>query len=122
MILTFRYKKKLRQSLIFYAKYKTATKCSLIACLLSMALSQSALAAEHQKLANMCFACHGEQGTNEFKTIPNLRWQNKDYLTQQLHAFKDGSRQDKTMSKVAQLLSDDDIQRLAEYFYAIEEK
>lgn len=99
-----------------------ATRGLVAAGVLAMTASPAAFSAEYQKLANACFACHGESGASEFKTIPNLRWQNKDYLVQQLQAFKNGSREDKTMSKVARLLSDDDINRLAEHFYTVEEK
>lgn len=94
----------------------------MLAGFLSVAVSPAATSAEYQKVANACYACHGKDGASEFKTIPNLRWQNKDYLVQQLQAFKNGSREDKTMSKVARLLSDDDINRLAEHFYTVEEK
>jgi len=82
----------------------------------------SAIAADYQDLANMCFACHGETGKSEFKNIPNLQWQNKDYLVLQLNAFKNGSRKDKTMTKVAQILSDKDIQQISEYFYSVKGK
>lgn len=94
----------------------------MVAGFLSLGLSTSVSSAEYQKIANACFACHGASGASEFNTIPNLRWQNKDYLVQQLQAFKNGTRKDKTMSKVARLLSDEDINHLAEHFYAAEEK
>lgn len=66
----------------------------------------------------MCMACHGIEGSNNFKTIPDLKWQNRDYLLEQLRSFKSGERQDITMTKVAQLLSEEDMNALAEYFYA----
>ncbi|WP_330925920.1 hypothetical protein [Candidatus Sororendozoicomonas aggregata] len=70
-----------------------------------------------QRLTNMCKACHGEEGVSNFTTIPDLRWQNKEYLTNQLTAFKSHDRFDITMSKVAALLSEEDIQAIANYFY-----
>ena len=85
-------------------------------------ITPSAMAADYQDIANMCFACHGETGKSEFKNIPNLQWQNKEYLVQQLNAFKNGTRKDKTMTKVAQLLSDQDIQQISAYFYSVKEK
>ncbi|KEQ18030.1 cytochrome C [Endozoicomonas numazuensis] len=73
---------------------------------------------KYEKLANMCSACHGQDGSNAFNTIPDLKWQNREYLISQLHAFKSGKRQDITMTKVAQLLSEEDMLRLADHFYA----
>ncbi|MGI9280743.1 MAG: c-type cytochrome [Endozoicomonas sp.] len=87
--------------------------------LLSSAVVTTAQASDkYEKLANMCRACHGQEGSNDFNTIPDLKWQNRDYLISQLHAFKSGKRQDITMTKVAQLLSEEDMLRLADYFYA----
>lgn len=72
---------------------------------------------EANKLLNMCKACHGESGMSRFEHIPNIGWQNSDYLLKQLRAFKTGNRQDPTMTKVAQLLSEADMQQMADYFY-----
>jgi|GEM_PF-728820 len=122
MVSAFRNLRIPRNCLFFRIKLTTATKSLVAGGVLAMTASPVAFSAEYQKLADACFACHGKNGVNEFKTIPDLRWQNKDYLVQQLQAFKSGSREDKTMSKVARLLSDDDINRLAEHFYTVEEK
>ena len=65
----------------------------------------------------MCMACHGESGRNGFRTIPDLQWQNKDYLVKQLKAFKSKERYNKTMTPVAKLLSDDEIEQIADYFH-----
>jgi len=64
----------------------------------------------------MCQACHGTLGLNEFPNIPNLKYQNRPYLVQQLQYYKDGTRQNATMSKVAALLSAEDINYLASFF------
>ncbi|KZK68204.1 cytochrome C [Shewanella baltica] len=77
---------------------------------------------EANKLLNMCKACHGESGMSRFEHIPNIGWQNSDYLLKQLRAFKAGNRQDPTMTKVAQLLSEADMQQMADYFYLGKDK
>ncbi|MFB2759830.1 cytochrome c [Shewanella xiamenensis] len=77
---------------------------------------------ESNKLLNMCKACHGESGMSRFEHIPNIGWQNSDYLLKQLRAFKAGTRQDPTMTKVAQLLSEADMQQMAEYYYLGKDK
>lgn len=87
------------------------------ASVLALVLTTAVQADEANKLLNMCKACHGESGMSRFEHIPNLGWQNADYLLKQLNAFKAGSRQDPTMSKVAQLLTEADVQRMADYFY-----
>ncbi|PMO42452.1 cytochrome C [Vibrio splendidus] len=87
--------------------------------LMLLFLSTVASAAEYQQLANMCIACHGSNNDTSFPSIPNLKWQNQVYLTEQLTDFKSGKREDKTMSKVAQLLSEEDIKKLAYYFYQL---
>jgi len=122
MVSAFRNRRVLRNCLYSRVKRTGLATGLVTAGLLTMGVSSTATAGEYQKLADACFACHGQNGDSQFENIPNLRWQNKDYLVQQLKAFKDGSRKDKTMSKVALLLSDDDINRLAEHFYTVKEK
>ncbi len=87
--------------------------------LMLLFLSTVAPAAEYQQLANMCIACHGSNNDTSFPSIPDLKWRNQVYLTEQLTDFKSGKREDKTMSKVAQLLSEEDIKKLANYFYQL---
>ena len=92
-----------------------------VALLLALEVSP-ARAEGANKLLNMCQACHGELGRNDYPNIPNLRWQNKAYLVKQLQAYKTGERRDKTMTRVAQLLADEDIQQMAEFFYIGQEQ
>ncbi|MBV7315086.1 cytochrome c [Shewanella sp. NIFS-20-20] len=72
--------------------------------------------AKYAHLLNMCVACHGIDGESKFTSIPNLKWQNSQYIVAQLQAFKSGQRNDITMSKVAKLLSEQDMQKMANYF------
>ncbi|GIU27540.1 cytochrome c [Shewanella hafniensis] len=89
---------------------------------LMLMLPAVANADEANKLLNMCKACHGESGVSRFEHIPNIGWQNSDYLLKQLRAFKAENRQDPTMTKVAQLLSEADMQLMADYFYLGKDK
>ncbi|PKG56654.1 MULTISPECIES: c-type cytochrome [unclassified Shewanella] len=77
---------------------------------------QQAQAQENQKLLNMCIACHGIDGSNNYGSIPNLKGQNAQYMIEQLKQFKSDQRQDKTMSKVAKLLTEEQMQFMAHYF------
>lgn len=90
----------------------------IIIVLFGFVFTPTADAQDYQRLENMCKACHGKTGVNGYTVIPDLKWQNNVYLVQQLTQFKNGQRKDMTMTKVAQLLSKDDIQQLAEYFYS----
>lgn len=74
-------------------------------------------AASDQDLLNMCQACHGNDGSSQFASIPNLKWQNQAYMVQQLEHFKSDQRQDKTMSKVAKLLTTEQMEAIASYFH-----
>ncbi|MCF1429681.1 MAG: cytochrome C [Shewanella sp.] len=71
---------------------------------------------DFQNLLNMCKACHGDTGESQFSSIPNLKYQNAEYLSAQLNAFKSGQRTNITMTKVAALLSEQDMQNMAKYF------
>ncbi|WP_179948399.1 c-type cytochrome [Shewanella psychrophila] len=91
----------------------------LLPCILS---SSVVIADPDARLLAMCQACHGSDGSNEFSSIPNLKWQNQQYMVQQLQQFKSGQRQDKTMTKVAILLSTEQMESMASYFSKGEEK
>jgi Cytochrome c. len=49
-------------------------------------------------------------------TFPKLAQQHSSYLVKQLHAFKDGSRNDPMMSAMALALTDEDITDISAYY------
>jgi cytochrome c553 len=63
-----------------------------------------------------CAACHGGDLMGK-AAAPRLAGQGEAYLASQLHAFRDGSRNEpaQVMTGVARSLSDGDIQALAHY-------
>jgi len=63
-----------------------------------------------------CTSCHGDNGNSLVAAFPKLAQQHASYLKQQLHAFKDGSRNDPMMSAVAQSLTDEDIADISAYY------
>jgi cytochrome c553 len=63
-----------------------------------------------------CASCHGENGNSLVTTFPKLAQQHPSYLQQQLHAFKDGKRNNPMMSAIASSLSDEDIADLSAYY------
>ncbi|MDO9048495.1 MAG: c-type cytochrome [Methylobacter sp.] len=70
-----------------------------------------------QKSAS-CTSCHGDNGNSMVATFPKLAQQHSSYLVRQLHAFKDGSRNDPMMSAMALPLTDEDITDISAYYAA----
>jgi cytochrome c553 len=66
--------------------------------------------------ARMCVGCHGPKGISRVMSYPSLAGKSPEYLAQQLHAFRDGSRENPMMSSIAQSMADEDIQALSHYF------
>lgn len=74
-------------------------------------------AAGKEKAAS-CGGCHGEDGNSLMPTAPKLAQQHASYLSKQLFAFKDGSRNDPVMSGMAMAVNDNDIADIAAYYAA----
>ena len=77
------------------------------------------IAAGKQRAA-VCFACHNANGISQIPGMPNLAGQDRGYLEQALHAYRDGQdRKNPTMNAMAQPLSDRDIANIAAYFNSL---
>jgi cytochrome c553 len=84
----------------------------------SVAVSSSADKAVGEKLymQNACIECHGPRGYSEDPDMfPKIAGLDRQYIIDQLLAFRSGSRQNVIMSPVASMLSEDDIQALAAF-------
>ena len=81
--------------------------------------SNPGLASQGQTKAAMCMGCHGGnmQGKGQF---PKLAGQQPQYLSKQLHDFKNNSRQAGSMNAVAQSLSEEDIKAMAAYLAGLQ--
>jgi len=66
-----------------------------------------------------CAACHGAAGISANPLWPNIAGQAAPYLVAQLHAFKDGTRQNPLMTSQAMMLSEQDMADLAVYFESL---
>ncbi len=86
-----------------------------------LAGSQVALAADGAALfkEKTCIACHGPDGKKPLLPVyPKLAGQNKEYMKQQMKDIKSGARangQTAAMKGIMHLVSDDDIEALADY-------
>lgn len=72
--------------------------------------------------AQMCQACHGNDGLSTVPDAPNIAGQVEGYLAAQLRAFRSGARKNEAMTLVASGLSDQDIDNLSAWFSSIEVK
>jgi cytochrome c553 len=100
-------------------------KKKLLAVSISLALTSASsilhaegnIAAGKEKAAS-CASCHGENGNSMVSTFPKLAQQHSSYLQKQLHAFKDGTRNDPMMSAMALALTDEDMADISAYYAA----
>ena len=91
---------------------------------------QSNLSAELQngkkKAKAICSACHGIDGQaaagGNSVIIPNITAQHKDYLIARLKAYKAGKIQHDQMTIIAGMLSEQDIENVAEWYSRIKVK
>ncbi|HEY1226155.1 MAG TPA: c-type cytochrome [Ramlibacter sp.] len=92
----------------------------LLALLLPAAvLAQSPESLQVRSLAATCATCHGTDGRAAAGTsMAGLAGQPREYLLQQLRAFREGSRPATVMHQIASGYSDAQLQQLAAYFAA----
>lgn len=68
-------------------------------------------------LAGNCAQCHGTDGhAAPGSTLPGLAGMPREYMLQQLRAFRDGSRPATVMHQIARGFSEPQLQALAGYF------
>jgi cytochrome c553 len=79
-------------------------------------LSTAAQAQTIEQKAQVCSACHGENGVPQVKEHPVIWGQQQGYLFIELRDFKTGARKNDLMSPIAQGLDFTDLMPLAQYF------
>jgi cytochrome c553 len=87
-----------------------------IAMLGTLLLPPPAAAQTIEEKAQLCAACHGENGIPQEKTTPVIWGQYQGYLYLELRDYKSGARKNDIMSPLAETLSRDDMMALALYF------
>jgi cytochrome c553 len=88
----------------------------LLAVAAASALPPCAPAQTIEEKAQICGACHGENGIPQQKTMPVIWGQQQGYLYLQLRDYKSGARKNDIMSPLTQSLERDDMMALALYF------
>ncbi|TMH12356.1 MAG: cytochrome c4 [Betaproteobacteria bacterium] len=74
------------------------------------------LAKGQAKSAEVCAACHTNDGTRGSPANPILQGQHPEYLAKQLTEFKSGTRDNPIMKGMAAPLSDADIKNVAAFY------
>ena len=92
-------------------------KLKLLACAAALILptflfTETAGAAK----SDSCAHCHGTDGNSTSSAYPSLAGQTREYLYRQIKAFKEGQRKNAMMSPAVAVLSDQDMQELAEFY------
>ena len=76
-----------------------------------------------EKVETICSACHGLNGVaasgGNSVIIPNLTAQHKDYLIAKLKDYKSGKVNHPKMTIIAQMLTDDEIEYVSEWYSRI---
>ena len=76
-----------------------------------------------EKAAIVCSACHGMDGQavsgGNSPLTPNITAQRKEYLLAKLKDYKSGKINHPQMSLIAQMLSDEDIENVSEWYSKI---
>jgi cytochrome c553 len=76
------------------------------------------LAAAKEK-AEICAACHGENGISQTENIPSLAGQQDQFIQWQLVFFRAGTRKSEQMQPVVEQLDNNDIRNLGAYFASL---
>jgi len=69
--------------------------------------------------ADACDSCHGLDGVSNDPTLPHLAGQHVIYLYDELNAYKDGGRDDQSMSKAMHFLSEEGMRKVSAYYASL---
>ena len=90
-----------------------AMLCAAIIC---CAPARAADIAAGKEKAELCVACHGENGISQTENIPSLAAQPDQFIQWQLVFFRAGTRKNEQMQPIVEQLNNDDIRNLGAYF------
>ena len=91
----------------------------LFATLFSCTSSHAADVAAGKAKAEMCAACHGDNGVSQTENIPSLAGQPDLFTQWQLIFFRAGTRKSEVMQPLAEELQNEDIRNLGAYFASL---
>ena len=95
----------------------------IIFCLIPNIAFSGDLTLGKEKAAAVCSSCHGIDGQSasggNSALTPNITAQAKEYLIAKLKDYKSGKIDHPQMSLIAQMLSNDDIENVSEWYSKI---
>jgi len=86
----------------------------------TLSMVEAASAGRGQQIAEeqKCAKCHGKVGISEDEDSPNIAGQRAAYIVKQLADYKEGAREEKSMTKAAKKLNPQDMADLGAFFAA----
>jgi len=90
-----------------------------VAMLLSGQFAHAADIAAGKAKAEVCTACHGENGISQTENIPSLAGQPDQFIQWQLVFFRAGTRKNEQMQPIVEQLSNEDVRNLGAYFASL---
>jgi cytochrome c553 len=82
--------------------------------------TQAADASAGKAKAEICAACHGENGISQTENVPSLAGQPDQFIQWQLVFFRAGSRKNEQMQPTVEEISNEDIRNLGAYFSSLQ--
>jgi cytochrome c553 len=98
----------------FGARSAAAATVALFIC-----IAQAADPELGKAKAQVCAACHGNDGNSTDPAVPSLAGQPAQAITTQLFQFREGNRQNPQMTPMAANLSNADMNDIAAYFSSL---
>lgn len=101
---------------------KPAVFATLALAFFSISAQAADPAAGQKQYDATCIACHGAGGIAVAPIYPNLNGQKEQYLTEQLKAFRAGTRKNPIMEPMAKNLTDAEIANLSAFLSQLNSK
>jgi len=97
--------------IVFVATLSVAILCG--------SLARAADLAAGKEKAELCAACHGENGISQTENIPSLAGQPDQFIQWQLVFFRSGARKNEQMQPIVEQIDNNDIRNLGAYFASL---
>lgn len=95
------------------------SRSKLFVALALITLPSTVRATEVRDLIAECAYCHGDAGIAKDKDVPHLAGQQRDYLYNQLVAFRRGTRTHKEMRYMSRQVTEAEMRALADYYASL---
>ncbi|WP_454634074.1 c-type cytochrome [Bradyrhizobium cenepequi] len=98
--------------------WSAVSSLALASILLATPIRAADVAAGKEK-AELCVACHGDNGISQTENIPSLAGQPDQFIQWQLVFFRAGTRKNELMQPIVEQLNNEDIRNLGAYFSSL---